>query len=128
MTPKMLKALKGSIKKWHNIVYHGGEDHGVDNCPLCQACLNPNSLFYWVDCKTYRCPVFETTGLSDCLGSPYQAWNRAAFTRQDNMDTAAGRKNGHALALAELEFLVTLLPEGEEARMPDGWIWYWRWE
>lgn len=129
MAPKMLKALKGSIKKWHNIVYHNGEDRGTDNCPLCQACVNPDAIFYWVACKTYHCPVSEATGLSDCLGSPYQAWNNAPCEYNNkSVDTAAGRKNGHALALAELEFLVTLLPEGEEARMPDGWIWYWRWE
>ena len=37
MTKKVLKALKGSIKKWESIVKGTGEEHGSKNCPLCKA-------------------------------------------------------------------------------------------
>lgn len=125
MTPKMLKALKGSIEKWHKIVHHGGEDYGIDNCSLCQACIEEAP---WIPNCTI-CPVGQYTGDDDCYGSPYEAWSKAEYEGGFHFDrTITGRKNGYALALKELEFLVTLLPEGEEAPMKDGWIWYWRWQ
>jgi hypothetical protein len=107
MTYEALRALRGSIQKWHNIVYHNGLNKGTMNCSLCKK---------FPSC--WDCPVYEHTGLNGCNGTPYgqTAWGRAE---------TAGEK---AAALAELEFLVCLLPEGKEAKMKDGTIWYWEWE
>lgn len=38
MNKETLIALKGSIKKWEDIVGGIGYDDGADNCPLCLVC------------------------------------------------------------------------------------------
>jgi hypothetical protein len=103
MNKATLIALKGSIQKWHDIAYHSGMDDGINNCPLC-------GLFWTDDC--IGCPVAIETMDTYCYGSPYTTW---------------GCEQTKANAIAELKFLVTLLPKGEEAEMSDGNIWYWEW-
>jgi hypothetical protein len=98
MNRKTLKALKGSIQKWHDISYHGAVDHGDDDCPLCMEFNRPPCI---------GCPVMWFTGIEGCLGTPYNC---------DGMNKA--RK------VAMLKFLVNLLPTGESAEMKDGWVWY----
>ena len=117
MTPEALRALRGSIQKWHNIVYHNGLNKGTMNCPLCQK---------FSFCG--GCPVFEHSGLSGCNGTPYIKWHNIVY---HNGKTAWGRSTTDeekAAALEELEFLVCLLPEGKKAKMKDGDIWYWEWQ
>jgi len=101
MPARTLRALKGSIAKWEAIVAGTGEDLGVKNCPLCQE-------FPDIDCT--GCPVRERTGQPFCGGSPYQQWD-------DETDRAETRRAATprlvALAQAELDFLRSLLPEGE---------------
>lgn len=105
MNKKTLRALKGSIRKWEEIVAGEEVDDGVDNCPLCQ-------LFYWEDCK--GCPVKETTGKECCVGSPYDdEWNDI-----HQFDLTLSDKGGYvhteqslAAAKAELKFLKSLLPK-----------------
>jgi hypothetical protein len=109
MKSNTLKALIGSIKKWHGIAYHGGEDEGTVNCPLCQ-------LFFYEEC--IGCPVMEITKRQNCWGTPYYLYCDA-YDKGDN--------EKHKEAVKELKFLVTLLPEGKEAYMEDGTIWYWEW-
>jgi hypothetical protein len=104
-----LKALIGSIKKWHGIAYHEWEDYGSENCPLCD-------LFWYQGC--YGCPVKEITKQKFCWGSPYYLYCEAY---------GKGAKAERKAAVNELKFLVTLLPEGKEAEMEDGTIWYWEW-
>jgi hypothetical protein len=91
MDKTTLKALKGSIAKWEAIVAGTGHDNGGDNCPLCK-------MFLYKEC--HGCPVNEETGRKFCHGSPYEKWNEYHSV-------------GHAQA--ELAFLKSLLPEGEEA-------------
>lgn len=110
MNKHTLKGLIGSVEKWHNIVYHDEEDLGITNCPLC-------NLFYGSYCK--ECPVLLHTGQLFCRGSPYEEYHNCRHTYGNDCKK---------LAYKELEFLVQLLPSGVEAKMQDGWIWYWRWE
>jgi hypothetical protein len=126
MDKQTLKALKGAIKKWHTVAYHGGIDKGRDNCPLCILTdrRNPKYGYFW-DCK--GCLIQKHTGKNDCSDTPYVRWNRIAFDKNPAGFTAVTDVQKRA-AEEELEFLVTLLPEGEEAEMPDGWIWYWEWK
>ena len=63
MNQKTLKALKGSIVKWENIVNGTGVDESGYNCPLCK--LFP---------KCYKCPVFEYSQPDDCNNTPYGEW------------------------------------------------------
>ena len=108
MDKRTLTALQGSIAKWEAIVWDGGEDRGVDNCPLC------SEFYFSADCS--GCPVAEYTGGTMCEDTPYVAWQRA-FMRE------AGAWGGgvdahlfvldeatHKAAKDELAFLKSLLP------------------
>jgi hypothetical protein len=97
MDNQTLAALKGSIRKWENIVAGTGVDKGVFNCPLCE-------LFWDDDCT--GCPVSERTGLMNCRGTPYNMWE--ALTKRD--DATHGDPERIAAAQAELDFLRSLLP------------------
>lgn len=91
MDNKTLDALKGSIAKWQAIVDGTGEDLGCDNCPLCQL--------FW-DNECVNCPVYEKTGEWRCDGSPY-------INYDEDLDDEAKKRS----AQAELDFLISLLPE-----------------
>ncbi len=60
------KAMEGSIKKWEAIV-RGGQDDGIDNCPLCK-------LYFKNDCK--RCNVYVYKERNYCRDTPYDAWRK----------------------------------------------------
>ena len=107
MNKKTLKALKGSIEKWRKIVHEDGEDFGTDNCPLCDC-------FYSKGCN--GCPVAEETGMPDCNDTPYLAWrDYQVDDGRFNFPNRAFDEKAEELALAEYEFLKSLLPEGETA-------------
>jgi hypothetical protein len=96
MDKKTLKALHGSINKWIKIVRGTGEDHGENNCPLCQM-FNTSSN----DCV--GCPVFEATGEPFCKDTPYMEWLQFDTDR-------AKTESQIQTARAELAFLQSLLP------------------
>lgn len=98
MDAETLEALRGSIAKWHAIAFEGGEDNGYKNCPLCEKFMNDESRF----CD--GCPVATATGERGCLNTPYDAWSRADDTG------FADTPEKVALAVAELDFLKSLLP------------------
>lgn len=105
MDKKTLKALKGSIKKWEKIVAGTGTDKGMDNCPLCH--VNDHN------CK--KCPVYLITNHTNCSYSPYIAWCNHMEKSTQDWDSpwkAIGPKQ-KALAQAELNFLIALLPTRE---------------
>ena len=99
MNRKTLKALKGSIEKWEDIVAGTGHDDGAENCPLCQ-------LFIRNECV--GCPVFEKTRMRECQGTPYQRWVRYLGFAPT---WTAGTLRQKAAAKAELKFLKSLLPK-----------------
>ena len=107
MNAQTLKALKGSIRKWEEIVAGTGKDMGIYNCPLCV-------LFFERD-KDYSkrcigCPVRKATGEPDCSGSPYDNWDYSneLYIPENEEATAA--------AQAELDFLKSLLPKATKRR------------
>lgn len=104
MDAKTLEALNGSIEKWKAIATGDGEDHGADNCPLCQMFNNAESEF------CVGCPVFETTGREGCDDTPYHAWLKIG----EHISALAGRKatteRAKEVALEEVRFLESLLP------------------
>lgn len=95
MSATTLRALRGSIRKWQSIVDGTGPDNGSNNCPLCQRYLA-------TECKS--CPVALRVGNTNCRGTPYSAWLRVKYG-----DDSRKRKRR---AKAELDFLISLLPEG----------------
>jgi hypothetical protein len=103
MTPKTLKALRGSIAKWRAIVDGTGTDRGPANCPLCQMFLVRRDL---TSQNCDGCPVYQETGLTGCEKTPY-----------DNYIFAEEGRDEPAMADAaadELAFLISLLPDGEQ--------------
>lgn len=104
MPPATLSALRASIKHWReNVNAEKPEDVklGVDYCPLC-------SVFYNEGCR--GCPVSNKTERGYCGGSPYED---AANAHNDWEDAVIHRTTYQAAAQAELDFLISLLPEGE---------------
>ena len=91
MNATILKALKGSIKKWEGVVRGTVIDYGASNCPLCK-------LFYFKkDCT--GCPVRKKTGHEACRKSPFVNWRMRVIGAQE-----------------ELDFLKSLLPRKHRAK------------
>ncbi len=111
MTPETLTALKASIAHWRANVAAtepGEADTGSASCALC---LKFNAwLRGGFNCT--GCPVVDRTGRHGCIGSPHQAADEALDEwLADESD--ANEQAFRAAAQAELDFLISLLPEGE---------------
>lgn len=117
MDAKTLAALKARIEKWRaNTKVENFNDAKIfgDTCPLC--------AIYWdnkdEDEKCAGCPVSEKAGDIGCYNSPwhdayrhYDLW--ADQERFETRGTAA--RDFRAAAQVEVDFLISLLPEGETA-------------
>jgi hypothetical protein len=102
MDAKTLKALKGSIDKWENIVSGKGEDEGIDNCPLCKMFKEME------DCT--ECPVSINTGKAECCKSPYVEWELHQCRQHSAVaESKVYCKTCKKLAQKELDFLKSLL-------------------
>lgn len=100
-----LIALKGSIEKWEKIVDCEGRDNGQDDCSLCQL---------FVVC--WECPVGKIANDISCRGTPHAQWCHYCYfagQRPENGYFVFDKKS-YELALAELNFLKSLLPEDTE--------------
>lgn len=112
MDAETLAALKGSIKKWEEIVCHDGADKGTRNCPLCLRFI---SRFGTGRCD--GCPVANAVQQDGCKGTPYIEWDLAvwAFKRDDlraiDAPEIAYTDELAQLAYEELQFLISLLPK-----------------
>lgn len=111
MDTETLAALRGSIEKWERIVADTDTDQGAANCPLCEMFFDSEyeeeDNAGQVYCR--GCPVYVHTGKDNCDGTPYQGWVRAGgrFNMADTLQRIVA-------ADAELDFLRSLLPEGEK--------------
>lgn len=104
MDARTRKALKSSIKHWEeNVAAESPDDASTDgdDCALCE-------LFWSRVCT--GCPVRDKTKRLWCGESPYgaaeralKAWHRGGATKEQWQEAAR----------AELEFLKSLLPEGD---------------
>lgn len=97
MKPETLAALRSSIKKWQNIVAGTGEDLGWKNCQLCHR-------FGHCELNGELCPVRKKSGRVGCLGTPYVIYKEIEHNTDVDRSVAAQD---------ELEFLTSLLPDGE---------------
>lgn len=119
LSDKALKALKGSIKKWEDIIHNNGKDYATGNCDLCIAFLADEH-----DCQDEEgehCPVAYEVGKTGCVGTPYEKWS--AHHRLEHRSASVLEEYPHYLplsikcdkcrliALEELEFLQSLLPK-----------------
>lgn len=108
MDEKTLTALKKSISKWErNAVAETPKDYtlGIKTCALC-------TLFFRRGFCT-GCPVQAKTGMSCCIGSPYNGADNARRKWRDDPSNTALRDAAHAAARAEADFLRSLLPKAE---------------
>lgn len=106
MDERTLKALRGSIKKWEDIVAGVGSDNGSNNCPLCAE-------FY--DHRCTGCPVMESTGRRECINTPYYFWKSAHIISTFPLRVFDDKTR--KAAQAELDFLRGLLPQ---EKLPRG--------
>lgn len=114
MTPETLTALKASIAHHEkNLEAESPDDValGSRHCALCTRFLvmheNNNA-----ECGA--CPVKERTGADVCEGSPYYAAAKASLAWEFGLDSPACRDAFRDAERAEIEFLKSLLPEGEK--------------
>jgi hypothetical protein len=101
MDEQTLEALKGSIKKWEDIVNGTAVDDGPRNCPLC-------ALFHNLYC--YGCPVSEVSGDSCCNNTPYEDWCDHHHALMKVTPLYVKTPEEKSLAQAEVDFLRSLLP------------------
>lgn len=106
MPAATLKALRGSIAKWEAVAAGTGVDNGPGNCPLCAL------FFERPNCA--GCPVAERPGGEPLCGhTPYDDFDRAARRGSCEHGLRAFDDYTKGLAMAEMTFLVSLLPAGE---------------
>ena len=106
MTPTVLKALKGSIKKWTNILNEEGYNKGAANCPLCTHFTDDEDD---IDCT--KCPVMKKTGSSGCDETPYELWMVHFKTEHDGEYQEIQCNVCKIIASSEVLFLESLLPK-----------------
>lgn len=101
MNPETLEALKQSIAHWERKVENPAKEPiGPLHCALCQ-------MFLYGDYECRGCPIFETTRMSCCGGTPYASVMDAedAFSDGDiSLDQF------REACRTELAFLKSLLP------------------
>lgn len=102
MPVRVVRALKGSIRKWDQIAEGLDEDRGTVNCPLC-------AIFYDRVPTCEGCPVSTHTGRSYCEGSPYDEWV-AEFESECAPSGRADTPDRVLAAEAMRDFLKGLLP------------------
>ncbi len=104
MEKETLEALQGSIKKWENIRFEGGEDRGGINCPLCL-------LFLFCD----LCPVMIKTGRPQCEDTPYITWVNHHDNKHDHQGYNKSKiclcPTCKKIATQEIKFLKSLFME-----------------
>lgn len=105
MDARTRKALEDSIAHWERMTADPkcGEEPYIDCCALCRE-------FFSKGCT--GCPVDERSGGMGCLKTPYKDARRAF-----EVVVHDGRKyteRRHAAMQAEVDFLKSLRPEGEQ--------------
>lgn len=105
MEPKTLKALKASIKKWERNVKVRKPENAKTGPFDCSLCLK----FFEKGC--HGCPVSIKTGEICCYDTPY--WNARRALNEWLTYPEYFKHKWQTAAQAEVDFLKSLLPEGE---------------
>lgn len=110
MPAKTLELLKESIAHWTRLATGTAkfpETTGPNYCSLCKTFRYPRDHSF-DDCND--CPVKLATGKAYCINTPYEA-----ICDYLSASPAKSEKNieFQRLAQIELDFLISLLPDGE---------------
>ena len=112
MNNDTLKALKDSIKHWEqnyrrrlpkNVVV------GPGACALCVLFTNE----YTTIRACGSCPVGNKTGVTLCINTPYAEAAQAHSVWSKQPDSFVAKFDWLQVCLEEIDFLKSLLPEGE---------------
>lgn len=106
MDDRTLTALKESIEHWRRLASGNRlpkENTDAECCALCAAFVDLSD-----DDECHGCPVFERTDEHFCETTPYSIANLAAY--DFGLDTPEFKQ----AAKAELDFLISLLPENTD--------------
>jgi hypothetical protein len=111
MNAKTLKALKASIKHWHeNATTAEPIYFGTSHCALCELFFG----FFIDDNRCFGCPVFKKTGLTNCRGTPWRKMYEHKGKRKHESPRGLTIINPcptcRAIAAKEEAFLKSLLP------------------
>lgn len=111
MTPRTIRAMKASINHWRDnckAIMPDQASTAPEDCALCRRF----GEFCEIERTGEKCPVFAATGEDQCVLTPY-------YDARDALKAAIGDDGPIApfieAAQAELDFLISLLPEGEKA-------------
>lgn len=109
MKKETLEATLKSIAKWKRIVGDvRAKDRGPKNCALCKR---------FGDTECTGCPVDKASADEGCANTPYQEWEDHHEFEDDHetgeRHRVPGCKTCLRLAKAELAFLESLLPKGQ---------------
>jgi hypothetical protein len=110
-------ALRKSIAHWkQNAQAKTPEDASV-TAKACALCVK-----FWYDGSSCNgCPVLDKTGFTHCEGSPYfeaskafRKWEAMPADEYSEADMDDAREEFRKCAEKEVDFLISLLPGGEE--------------
>lgn len=118
MAPETLAALRASIKHWEQNrdvrepIFAGIQ---AKDCPLCDVFLDRHRFKAESFVRDYcgACPIAKKTGQPGCEGTPWMATRQALSTWSCNPGNAFYRHRWRVVAQREVDFLISLLPEGE---------------
>lgn len=117
------RAIEKSIFKWNAIALGCASDNGADNCALCWHFYDGCEIIGDGDC-----PVYQKTGLTGCQATPFEDWHAVMSLHglqiEDNKRNLPYIQTHHSVhidsaclfAEREVEFLVSLLPDGHPIR------------
>ena len=105
VTAETYRALKGSIKKWHEIIKGTGTDNGARDCPLCLI-FNNYCETSGAPCK--GCPIYKDTKKRFCEGTPHVRWVIYSYIFS-NIPSTGTTIHGEKSALAAVDMYRYLL-------------------
>lgn len=102
-----VRALKSSITYWNNIMNGKNSMRGIRGCPLCR-------LYRSMSCIS--CPIYILTNGQSiyCDGTPIEDWEKVKDKRNVLTGGMVDGPESVVVAMAELLFLMLLLPDGEK--------------
>lgn len=109
------KAIIGSILKWVNIAFFGGEDRGSQNCPLCRYSQERTEEYGNI---CYACPICQYSDkIRGCRHTPFRDWRNHIENEHPHLSNRVHCPTCQQLAIEELEYLFSVLEKNNEEKI-----------